>query len=85
MKKLGHLVFVIHTLNAQTYSLCDVNQDGVVNIGDVQKVIDQALGVSACTTGLSVDGKLCTALRRLTDGGKCEDHKRLYSAWIGGF
>ncbi len=56
MKKLGLLVFVVHSLNAQT-SPCDVNHDGVVNIADVQTEINEALGVTTCTTDLSGDAK----------------------------
>jgi hypothetical protein len=57
MKRLGLLVFVIRALNAQTFSPCDVNHDGAVNIADVQTMINEALGVSACTTDLSGDGR----------------------------
>jgi len=52
MKKFGLLVFVIRAVSAQT-SPCDVNKDGVVNIADVQTEINEALGVTACTTPLS--------------------------------
>jgi hypothetical protein len=57
MKKLGLLVFVIQAVYAQTFSPCDVNHDGLVNIADVQTMINEALGVTACATDLTGDGK----------------------------
>jgi len=38
-------------------SPCDVNGDGIVNITDVQLVIDQVLGNSACTVNFDLSGK----------------------------
>lgn len=60
MRKFGLLVFVIRALSAQT-SPCDVNKDGVVNIADVQTEINEALGVTACTTPLS-GGTTCSVV-----------------------
>ena len=36
---------------------CDVNGDGSVNIIDVQLMINQALGMSACSDDIDQDGK----------------------------
>jgi parallel beta-helix repeat protein len=37
---------------------CDINADGLVNVIDIQQAINQALGISACTTGdVSKDGQ----------------------------
>src|SRR5579864_2562020 len=57
MRKLGLLVFLIQAVYAKTFSPCDVNHDGLVNIADVQTMINEALGVAACTTDVSGDGK----------------------------
>ena len=57
MRKLGLLVFVMQAVYAQTFSPCDINHDGAVNIADVQTMINEALGVSACNTDVSGDGK----------------------------
>jgi len=73
MKKLGLLVFMIQSVSAQTLSPCDINKDGVVNIADVQLMVDEALGTSACTTNL--DGS-----------GTCDiaDVQRVITAALGG-
>jgi len=57
MGRLGVLIFVIPSLcvRAASYSACDVNQDGVVNIVDVQLIVNQALGLSPCTA-VNIDG-----------------------------
>ncbi len=37
-------------------SPCDLNQDGTVNVADVQREVTQALGVTSCTSDLNKDG-----------------------------
>ena len=44
------------TLTVVNLSGCDVNQDGVTNIADVQFLINQALGVTSATGNLDGDG-----------------------------
>jgi len=41
---------------AQTFSKCDVNGASVTNVGDVQTVINEALGVTAAHNDLNSDG-----------------------------
>jgi RHS repeat-associated protein len=38
------------------FSKCDLNQDGSTNVADVQRIINQALGVSAAANDLNGDG-----------------------------
>lgn len=46
---------------AQTYSPCDLNQDGVVNSTDVTLAVNMALGTTTCTA--SVEGAdVCTVI-----------------------
>jgi hypothetical protein len=40
---------------ASGFSPCDVNQDGSMNVGDVQFVINPALGVSASLSALDLN------------------------------
>ena len=44
------------TLALTVYSACDLNQDGASNVVDVQLQVNQALGVTACTSDLNSDG-----------------------------
>jgi hypothetical protein len=44
-----------------TFSRCDVNQDGTTNVADVQKVINEALGVTAAVNDLNGDGNVNVA------------------------
>lgn len=66
MGRLAVLVLMIPSLCAQTsFPPCDVNQDGVVNIVDVQLMIDEALGLSSCTDP-NIDGSCdISALQRV--------------------
>jgi YD repeat-containing protein len=41
---------------AGSFSACDINQDGTTNVGDVQGLINQALGVTQATIDLNEDG-----------------------------
>lgn len=61
-------------LAANTVSACDLNSDGVVNVVDVQLVVDQALGILACTNG-DLDGS-----------GRCDvaNVQRVVNAALGG-
>jgi len=56
----------------QTYSACDLNQDGVVNTLDVNLAVQQALGLASCTD--------------LTGDGVCNvvDVQRVINAMNGG-
>jgi len=74
VKQLGLILFVIQGLSAQTsFSPCDVNHDGVINIADVQAIINEALGLSPCTADLNGDGK-CDSV----------DVQRVITAELGG-
>lgn len=54
MRRLLLPLLAIRILSAQTsYSPCDINHDGVVNVEDVQLMINQALGLSNCTADLT--------------------------------
>jgi uncharacterized repeat protein (TIGR01451 family) len=44
------------TITAFTYSPCDVNQDQSTNVADVQRVINEALGVAPAVNDLNHDG-----------------------------
>ncbi|MBZ5591474.1 MAG: right-handed parallel beta-helix repeat-containing protein [Acidobacteriia bacterium] len=59
---------------ASASSTCDLNSDGSVNVVDVQRAINQALGNLACTNG-DLDGN-----------GRCEvtDVQRVINAALGG-
>jgi hypothetical protein len=35
---------------------CDVNQNGIINVADVQLIIDEALGVAPAVNDLNGDG-----------------------------
>jgi hypothetical protein len=43
-------------------SACDLNTDGLVNVIDIQLAIDQALGISPCTTGDLTGDSQCTVV-----------------------
>ena len=53
---------------------CDLNGDGKIDVADVQKAVNQALGVSACSNG------------DLSMNGTCDvtDVQRVVSASLGG-
>jgi uncharacterized membrane protein len=40
----------------ETGSACDVNQDGQINVADVQKLINEALGIQSAANDLTSDG-----------------------------
>ena len=62
MKRLGLSLLLVPVLAAQTsYSPCDINHDGVINVEDVQLMINQALGLSPCTADLTGNG-VCSAM-----------------------
>ncbi len=61
MKKFFLPMLLVPVLSAQTFSACDINHDGVVNVVDVQLMINQALGMSPCTADLNHDG-VCNVL-----------------------
>ena len=44
--------------HATTFSKCDVNQDGVTTVADVQKEVNQALGASAAANDLTGNGSV---------------------------
>ncbi|OGR47500.1 MAG: hypothetical protein A2X40_00025 [Elusimicrobia bacterium GWC2_65_9] len=44
------------TLTLIVYSACDLNRDASTNVVDVQLQVNQALGVTACTSDLNRDG-----------------------------
>lgn len=46
-------VFCCH---AATFSKCDVDQSGVTNVSDIQRMVDEALGVRAASNDLNGDG-----------------------------
>jgi aryl-phospho-beta-D-glucosidase BglC (GH1 family) len=88
MRKLGLILCVIQGLLAQTsFSPCDVNHDGAVNIADVQLIINEALGLSSCTADLNGDGKcdIVDVQRVITAalGGNCNAAGQLNSPPIG--
>jgi len=43
---------------SETGSPCDVNADGLINVADVQKLVNEALGILAAGNDLNSDGKL---------------------------
>ena len=58
MKRFVLLILMCPVLFAQaSYSPCDINHDGGINIVDVQLMINQALSLSACTADLDQNGK----------------------------
>jgi len=54
-------------------SACDLNADGATNVVDVQLMVNQALGVSACTADINKDG-VCNVV----------DVQRVVNAALGG-
>jgi hypothetical protein len=64
----------VDSSSAPPSSACDLNGDGIVNSVDVQIAINQALGVTACTTAA------------LTGNGQCNvvDVQRIINASLGG-
>ena len=67
---------VVATPNGITFSSCDLNNDGVTNVSDVQLCVNQAIGVQSCTTGdINKDGS-CNVIDVQRDvnaalGGNC--------------
>jgi len=49
------------SLAATIYSACDLNNDGISNILDLQMQVNEALGVSPCTDDINKDG-VCNVL-----------------------
>jgi hypothetical protein len=43
-------------LTVMALTECDVNHDGIINVGDVQSVINEALGVTPASNDLNGDG-----------------------------
>jgi hypothetical protein len=89
MGRLGVLIFVIPSLCVQaSSSACDVNQDGVVNIVDVQLMINQALGLSSCTD-LNIDGRCdISAVQRVINadlGQTCNTSGQEVTAGLVGY
>ena len=54
-------------------SACDVNQDSVTNVADVQQCVNQSLGVATCTADINKDG-ICNVV----------DVQRVVNAALGG-
>lgn len=44
------------TLIAMSFSKCDLNEDGGINVADVQLIIDEALGVAPAIDDMNGDG-----------------------------
>jgi hypothetical protein len=44
-----------------SYSPCDINQDGVTNVSDVQQIVNEALGVAPAVNDMNHDGKVKVA------------------------
>ena len=59
--------------NTGNINRCDVNQNSVVNIVDVQLAVNQALGQTACTADVNQDGS-CNVV----------DVQRIANAALGG-
>ncbi|HAZ09309.1 MAG TPA: hypothetical protein DCZ01_12510 [Elusimicrobia bacterium] len=62
-------------LSLSVYSACDLNRDWATNVVDVQLQVNQALGVTACTSDLNRDG-VCNVIdvQRVVNvglGGQC--------------
>ncbi len=74
--KTGSTAFSLAVLGTGTGSAgsCDLNQDGAVDVADVQLAIDQALGTTPCTTA------------DLLQSGQCNvvDVQRVINAALGG-
>jgi len=72
MKRLSLLLVVVPSVWAQS-SPCDLNNDGVVNVADVQVAVNEALGLSSCS--MNLDGT-----------GSCDvaDVQRVITAALGG-
>ena len=62
------------SLNLDAPKSCDLNNDGMVNVVDVQLAINQALGVSTCGTASLITPGQCTAA----------DVQRVIAAALGG-
>jgi uncharacterized repeat protein (TIGR01451 family) len=43
------------------YSPCDINEDGITNVADVQSIINEALGVTQAANDLNGDGSVNVA------------------------
>jgi hypothetical protein len=57
-----------------SYSACDINHDGVLNISDVQLAINQVLGTNSCTTADLLQNSQCSVV----------DVQRVIQAVLGG-
>jgi len=53
---VGVSLFFPASVRAQTANACDLNQDGVVNILDVQLAVNMALGLAPCTANVAGAG-----------------------------
>jgi len=56
----GGTSFTVDDISASAFSPCDVNQDAVVDVVDVQGVINEALGVTPSINDLNQDGTVNT-------------------------
>lgn len=75
MHKCIVVLFVVSNLVAQsTFSPCDIDHNGIVNVVDVQLIVDQVLGLAPCTSQ-TVDGQCdVAAVQRVINaalGGSC--------------
>ena len=73
----GSVISNVATLTVSApSSACDLNSDGLINVSDVQICVNQAIGVSPCTTGdINKDG-VCNIIDVQRDvnaalGGQC--------------
>jgi hypothetical protein len=63
------------TLSLTLFTACDLNRDGLTDITDIQALVNQAIGVAACTGDINLD-TLCNILdiQRVVNvvlGGQC--------------
>ena len=74
VNRAGNNAFTLTLTGPSSSPSCDINTDSLVNVVDVQGMINQALGVTACTTG---------ALQKV---GQCSvvDVQRVIVAALGG-
>ena len=86
MKRTGIVLLLVRSISAQ-FSPCDLNQDGVVNVVDVQLTINQALGLSACTLNLDNTGTCDAAdVQRIVTaalGGACVSGSEVTNGLVG--
>jgi hypothetical protein len=57
----GGTSFTMDDITLSPFSQCDVSQDGVSNVADVQRIINEALGVTQATDDLNLDGAVNVA------------------------